>query len=868
MRKLVLKHNLALGDVVVLTAAVRDLHRCYPGQFLTDVRTSGSELWCHNPLLAPLDENDPDVECLDCEYPLIQWCNQVPCHMVYGFADFLNQKLGLEIKPTELRGDIHLSPAERASRPALQGLLGMDAPYWLVVAGGKHDVTIKWWDPERYQEVVDQLRGRVQFVQVGGAGDFHPKLRGAVDLRGKTSVRDLVRLVYHAQGVLCGVTGLMHLAAAVPGREGGALRPCVVVAGGREPVHWEAYPGHQFIHTIGALPCCASGGCWKSRTVPLGDDEQRDAPQNLCSNLSGSLPRCMDMISAREVVRRIEVYFKGGALPWLNRKQARASIRAVAATRENAAEAPPLQPASARSQLEWFLRQLPAWPDASRGYGIVMCLAEPPQAAAAWLNVRLLRHLGCHLPVQWWFASRQGLTDGQRQSLTAIGVELVEAERVAVQHTVRRLAARELKLFALRHTRYRHALLVDPSALPEMDPTHLFAAPEYRQHGAVFWRGAEAQRASAQAWRFGGLEPESRAAPLDTAVMLVDRRRCWPAVALAAWMNENADFFFAHTGGEPGVCQIAWRKTGGGLAMPARGGRDKKRLRDFIGQVVFFRPREMRRTLSISTPRLTGFRHQKIAARFLDELPDCWRNPAPFLQSSQQPLIGSSGPKQAPDVACIAEEPPSLRRIGESLTLVTLYDSAMARVGRRTSEVLRDYARRHGYACRVHEQALDTTRHPAWSKLLAVQAVLAEKPGAWVMWIDADAVVVNHRFRAETLVPKGFEAVFASDFNGLNSGIFLIHSSEWSRRFLETVFSLGDLHHAPDGFGPKWDQNTFKHVLQNFAGFADQVVLLPQNRMNSSLDTYVPGDFILHLGTMPNGERLRHLRSIKKWTVK
>jgi len=128
--------------------------------------------------------------------------------------------------------------------------------------------------------------------------------------------------------------------------------------------------------------------------------------------------------------------------------------------------------------------------------------------------------------------------------------------------------------------------------------------------------------------------------------------------------------------------------------------------------------------------------------------------------------------------------------------------------------------------------------------------------------------VVNQRFRAETLVPKGFEMIFASDFNGLNSGIFLIRSSEWSRRFLDTVFFLGDLNHDPDGFGPKWDQNTFKYVLQNFAGFADRVVLLPQNRMNSSLDTYAPGDFILHLGAMPNGERLRHLRALEKWMIK
>ncbi len=37
------KCNLSLGDIVVLTAAVRDLHAQYPGFFTTDVRTSFRE---------------------------------------------------------------------------------------------------------------------------------------------------------------------------------------------------------------------------------------------------------------------------------------------------------------------------------------------------------------------------------------------------------------------------------------------------------------------------------------------------------------------------------------------------------------------------------------------------------------------------------------------------------------------------------------------------------------------------------------------------------------------------------------------------------------------------------------------------------
>ena len=64
------------------------------------------------------------------------------------------------------------------------------------------------------------------------------------------------------------------------------------------------------------MPCCDQGGCWKARTVALGDGDEKDHSDQLCVNVvDGRLPRCIDMISAREVIERIELYFDGGLLP-------------------------------------------------------------------------------------------------------------------------------------------------------------------------------------------------------------------------------------------------------------------------------------------------------------------------------------------------------------------------------------------------------------------------------------------------------------------------------------------------------------------------------------------------------------------------
>lgn len=299
----------------MLTAAVRDLHRCHPDEFVTDVRTSCPDLWHHNPHIAPLDEHDPDVTVVDCHYPLIHRSNQEPRHFLDGFVEDLNEQLGLRIRTTEFRGDLYISQAEKDWFREIEGREGASLPFWLFASGGKFDFTAKWWAADRYQQVVDHFRGRIQFVQVGEDHHHHPAIDGVIDLRGQTTLRQLVRLMYHAQGSLSAVSLLMHLAAAVEVKPGMPLnRPCVVVAGGREPPHFTAYPHHQFIHTVGALRCCDNGGCWKSRTLPLGDGDVNDRPDALCVDVVGSLPRCMDMITPQDVITRIDYYFRGGAL--------------------------------------------------------------------------------------------------------------------------------------------------------------------------------------------------------------------------------------------------------------------------------------------------------------------------------------------------------------------------------------------------------------------------------------------------------------------------------------------------------------------------------------------------------------------------
>src|SRR4029079_1703855 len=149
MKKLILRNFQSPGDLVMLSGAVRDLHECYPGQFITDVRTSCSAIWENNPHITPLDGGGPDVETIDCHSPLIHQSNTAPYHFVHAFGAYLNEKLGLQIRPTSFQGDIHISDVEKAWFSQVEGTRGECSPFWLLVSGGKYDYTIKWWDHER-----------------------------------------------------------------------------------------------------------------------------------------------------------------------------------------------------------------------------------------------------------------------------------------------------------------------------------------------------------------------------------------------------------------------------------------------------------------------------------------------------------------------------------------------------------------------------------------------------------------------------------------------------------------------------------------------------------------------------------------------
>jgi len=319
--KIILRNTQSPGDYVVLSAAVRDLSRAHPGRFEFMMDVPQPAVFQANPHITVYPKTKGRQ--IVAKYPLIHKSNQTKVHFMWGFIEYLNEQLGTKAVLTEFRPDLHLTEEEKKSPPA-----GVKKPYWLFVSGGKRDFTAKWWDPVWWQVVVDAMYKRVTMVQTGGGSHVHPRLNNVQDLVAKSSFRDLMRMIYHSEGVLCIVTCLMHIAAAFN-------KPCVVVAGGREPWWWEAYTEdnrivnmqrgipdwsvpaddtfipHQYLHTMGELDCCKTKGCWKARVEGNGSVCARPVYQN-----NRNIPQCLQLITPEKVINAVEWYYKQGILEW------------------------------------------------------------------------------------------------------------------------------------------------------------------------------------------------------------------------------------------------------------------------------------------------------------------------------------------------------------------------------------------------------------------------------------------------------------------------------------------------------------------------------------------------------------------------
>ncbi len=386
----------------------------------------------------------------------------------------------------------------------------------------------------------------------------------------------------------------------------------------------------------------------------MRDGDRRDTPRHRCVDVINDIPALHGYYYPAEVIRRIELYFKGGVLDHLSPMSQTAAQKGVKASSRNQYDHQPLTLHNAGKACDEFIRTIPPCPGHFQGRGIVICGGGIRYFTNAWVCINMLRQLNCQLPIQVWHLGGQEMDARMEAIMAALGVECIDASKVRGKFPVRRLCGWGLKPFAMACCPFREVLLLDADNVPVVNPEFLFETTQFQASGAIFWpdyqHGKNAK--GGVIWRNCGLRQPDEA-EFESGQIVIDKLRCWPALRLSLWLNENSDFYYQYLYGDKETFHIAFRKLKTRYSLvphPIQTLPGTMCQHDFQGRRIFQHRNSDKWDLFLRNRQIEGFQFEKDCRRYVIQLRRIWdgglHSARKFLPSTPSRLSRRTRPLQ------------------------------------------------------------------------------------------------------------------------------------------------------------------------------------------------------------------------------
>lgn len=284
-----------------------------------------------------------------------------------------------------------------------------------------------------------------------------------------------------------------------------------------------------------------------------------------------------------------------------------------------------------------YIKTIEPYPGGFRGRGIVTCAGGMKYQPGAWVLIKMLRMLGCRLPIQVWYLGEEECDERWISLVEPLGVECVDAHRVCELHPHPRLGGWECKAYAILHSPFEEVLFLDADNVPVRDPTYLFDDPHYQATGAIFWPDGIKTPLESKCWQAFGVpyrdEPEQ-----ESGQILIHKELCWAPLHLCNWYNKQSDFYHSFVHGDKDTFRFAWHRLNRPFAAPPG---EPKNLRgtlhqsDLSGRRLF--QHRIHGKWSLNRNRhVDGFELEDHCLQFLQELKSLW-NPITSLTKHLTP---------------------------------------------------------------------------------------------------------------------------------------------------------------------------------------------------------------------------------------
>lgn len=261
------------------------------------------------------------------------------------------------------------------------------------------------------------------------------------------------------------------------------------------------------------------------------------------------------------------------------------------------------------------------------GRGLVVVAGGARIFTNAYVLLHVIRNvLKSLLPVELWYFGQTEISPAMAALIEPYGVRLIDANPLIAATGANVRDGWQLKCFALVHSHFAEALLLDADQVPVTDPSACFDWPQYVETGAVFWPDVVDVRQENAIWPLLGLAPR-RAVSFESGQLLVDRRRHAAPLAAALRLNEAADDVYQLIYGDKDTYLLAWEMLKARYALvPHRPYNDEFMLvqRDFDGNALFQHRTNAKWQYGGQQRKLFAFRHENACLDALAELEHRW----------------------------------------------------------------------------------------------------------------------------------------------------------------------------------------------------------------------------------------------------
>jgi hypothetical protein len=274
------------------------------------------------------------------------------------------------------------------------------------------------------------------------------------------------------------------------------------------------------------------------------------------------------------------------------------------------------------------IQNCPDYPEGKyEGRGVVMCGGGLKYFTCAWVAIKMLRHVGCQLPVELWHLGKKEMDDTMRNIIEPLGVTVVDAYAMNKEHPVRKpLGGWELNPYSILHSKFKEILFLDADNVCVVNPEYLFESDEYRRTGAIFWPDYGKLAKNRAIWKLCGVEYRDEP-EFESGQIVVDKERCWREVNLTMHLNEHSEIYYKHVHGDKETYHMAWHMLKTPYSMPSRGIHRLPAVmcqHDFWGNRVFQHRNLDKWKLRGENNNIQGFLLEKECKDYLKQLRDKW----------------------------------------------------------------------------------------------------------------------------------------------------------------------------------------------------------------------------------------------------